>query len=55
MAPTEADLAQRVEDDCGFMKHEAQKIVERPLEIVKSDLVAGEDVMFSGLGKWTVK
>jgi integration host factor subunit alpha len=55
MTLTKAALAQKVADDCGFMKHEVQEIVEKLLEIVKGDLVAGEDVMISGFGKWSVK
>jgi len=55
MTLTKADLAQKVADDCGFMKHEAQELVEKLLEIVKDRLVSGEEVMVSGFGKWTVK
>ncbi len=55
MTLTKADLAQKVADDCGFMKGEASEIVEKILEIIKSRLVAGEDVMISGFGKWSVK
>jgi integration host factor subunit alpha len=55
MTLTKADLAQKVADDCGFMKHEAAEIVEKLLEIVKGRLVAGEGVMISGFGKWSVK
>jgi len=55
MTITKADLAQKVADDCGFMKHEAAEIVEKLLEIVKGRLVAGEGVMISGFGKWSVK
>lgn len=55
MTLTKADIAKKIADDCGFMKGEATEIVERLLEIVKSRLIAGEDVMISGFGKWTVK
>ena len=55
MTLTKADVAQKVADDCGFMKGEAQEIVEKLLEIIKTKLVAGEDVMISGFGKWYVK
>jgi len=55
MALTKADLARKVADDCGFMKGEAAEIVEKLLDIVKSRLIAGEDVMISGFGKWSVK
>jgi integration host factor subunit alpha len=55
MTITKADLAQKVADDCGFMKGEATEIVEKLLEIIKSNLVQGDEVMASGFGKWTVK
>ncbi len=42
-------------DDCGFIKGEATEIVETLLEIIKDTLVAREDVMISGVGKWSVK
>ncbi len=55
MALTKADLAQKVADECGFLKGEAQEIVEKLLETMKASLAAGEDVMISGFGKWSVK
>ncbi len=55
MTITKTDLAQKVADDCGFMKGEAQEIVERLLEIIKARLVAGEDVMIAGFRKWNVR
>jgi integration host factor subunit alpha len=55
MTLTKADLAQKVADDCGFMRGEAAEMVETLLGIMKETLAAGEDVMISGFGKWTVK
>jgi integration host factor subunit alpha len=55
MTITKADLAQKIADDCGFLKGEATEIVEKLLEIVKARLIAGEDVMIAGFGKWSVK
>ncbi len=55
MTLTKADIAKKIADDCGFMKGEATEIVEKLLEIIKNKLIAGEDVMISGFGKWTVK
>jgi integration host factor subunit alpha len=55
MTITKADLSQKVADDCGFMKGEAQEIVEKLLGIIKDKLIEGEDVMVSGFGKWSVK
>jgi integration host factor subunit alpha len=55
MTLAKADLAQKVADDCGFMKGEAAEIMEKLLGIVKDKLIQGEDVMVSGFGKWSVK
>jgi integration host factor subunit alpha len=55
MTLTKADIAQKIANDCGFMKGEASEIIEKLLEIMKNRLIAGEDVMISGFGKWTVK
>jgi integration host factor subunit alpha len=55
MTLTKADLAKKVADDCGFLKGEAQEIVEKLLDLIKQKLIAGEDVMISGFGKWSVK
>jgi integration host factor subunit alpha len=55
MTLTKADLAKKVAEDCGFMKGEAAEIVEKLLGITKEGLIAGEDVMISGFGKWSVK
>jgi integration host factor subunit alpha len=55
MALTKADLAKKVADDCGFMKVEAMEILEKLLDIIKARLIAGEDVMISNFGKWSVR
>jgi len=55
MTITKALIAKKIADDCGFMKGEAVEIFEKMLNIMKSRLVAGEDVMMSGFGKWSVK
>ena len=55
MTLTKADIAEKVANDAGFMKHEAADILEKMLEIMKKRLIAGEDLMISGFGKWNVK
>jgi integration host factor subunit alpha len=52
---TKAHIAQKIADDCGFMKGEAAEIIEKLLEIMKNRLASGESVMISGFGKWNVK
>ena len=55
MTLTKAGIALKVSNNCGFMRNEASEIIEKLLEIMKLKLVAGEDVMISGFGKWSVK
>jgi integration host factor subunit alpha len=55
MTLTKADIAKQIADDCGFMKGEATEVFEKMLELIKSSLIAGEDVMISGFGKWAVR
>ena len=55
MTLTKAEIALKVAEHCGFMRGEASEIIEKLLEIIKSKLIAGEDVMISGFGKWSVK
>jgi integration host factor subunit alpha len=55
MTLPKADIAQKIANDCGFMKGEAAEILEKLLDVMKSRLIAGEDFMISGFGKWTVK
>src|SRR5208283_4324869 len=55
MTLTKADIAQKIANDAGFMKHEAAEIIEKLLDIMKTRLASGEDVMISGFGKWKVK
>ena len=54
MTLTKADIAKKIADDCGFMKGEAIEIMDKLLDIIKSKLLAGEDVLVSGFGKWSV-
>ena len=55
MTLTKAGIALKVAENCGFMRIESSEIVEKLLVIMKSKLIAGEDVMISGFGKWSVK
>jgi integration host factor subunit alpha len=52
---TKADIAQKIASECGFVKHEAAEFLEKLLGIMKKKLTAGEEVLISGFGKWTVK
>ena len=55
MTLTKDAIAKKIADDCGFMKGEAYEIVEKVLETMKRSLIAGEEVMISGFGKWSVR
>ena len=55
MTLKKADIAQKIADDCGFMKGEGAEIVEKLLGLIKTSLVSGENVVISGFGKWSVK
>ena len=55
MTLTKEHIAQKIANDCGFMKNEASEVLEKLLKIIKKKLTAGEDVMISGFGKWHVR
>ena len=55
MTLTKSGIALKVAENCGFMRIESSEIIEKLLEIMKSRLISGEDVMVSGFGKWSVK
>jgi len=55
MTLTKSDIAQEIANDCGFMKGEAAEILEKLLDLMKTRLIDGEDVMISGFGKWHVR
>jgi len=56
MTLTKAKLAVQVQRGVyGIKPWEAQKLVNRVLEIITDTLVRGEDVLISGFGKWMVR
>jgi integration host factor subunit alpha len=55
MTLTKANIAQRIADDCGFMRGEAAEVSEKHLDIMKKKLIVGEDIMISGFGKWHIR
>ena len=55
MALTKNDIVERVYNDLRFEKKQAIEIVESLLELIKSKLESGDDVMVSGFGKFCVK
>ena len=55
MALTKYGIVEQLQIELGFPKKESVDTVESLLEIIKSTLVSGEDVLVSGFGKFCVK
>lgn len=54
MALTKHDIVQQMQDQLGFQKNQSIDITETLLELIKSSLEAGDDVLVSGFGKFCV-
>ena len=52
MALTKNELITKVMEETEFRKKAATESVEQLMEIIKSTLASGEDVMISGFGKF---
>jgi integration host factor subunit alpha len=55
MALTKAKIVEAVQSQNGITKKESSDLVESVIDIIKSTLQKGEDVMISGFGKFCVK
>jgi len=55
MALTKEHLISALAEANGYHRNQAVELVETLLEIIKSNLVSGEDVLISGFGKFCVK
>ena len=55
MTLTKSHLIDAIAEQNGFSKKKSTETVETILEIIKSTLVSGEDVLISGFGKFCVK
>ena len=55
MALTKNDIAERINIDLRLPKKQAIETVESLLELIKSRLASGDDVLVSGFGKFCVK
>ncbi len=55
MALTKEKLISRLQIQAGLSKQESRAVVERILGIVKDTLAAGEDLLVSGFGKFSVR
>ena len=54
MALTKAQIVESIQSQTGFPKNRSSEIVETLLEIIKSTLESGEDVLISNFGKFCV-
>ena len=52
---TKADIISAIQTENGYSLQKSAETVETILEIIKSTLASGEDVLVSGFGKFCVK
>ncbi len=55
MALTKVHIINSIQNQLNIPKNKSSEIVESLLEIIKSTLESGEDVLISGFGKFCVK
>lgn len=55
MSLTRDDLAESVQRNTRLPKTQARTLIDVALEIIKSTLASGEDVLISGFGKFEVR
>lgn len=55
MTLTKHDIVEQIQTEFGFPRNESIELTESLLEIIKSSLESGEDVLVSGFGKFCVK
>lgn len=55
VALTKSHLIDAIANQNGFTRIKSSETVETILELIKSTLAAGDDVMISGFGKFCVK
>ena len=55
MALTKKDIVERIQAELGFQKNQSVELTETLLEIMKTAMAAGDDVLVSGFGKFCVK
>jgi integration host factor subunit alpha len=55
MALTKSDIAEQIQVQLGFPKNQSLEITETLIELIKSTLESGDDVLVSRFGKFCVK
>ena len=54
MTLTKARIVESIQNELDFPKNQSAEIIETLLELIKSTLESGEDVLISGFGKFCV-
>ena len=54
MALTKKDIVEQVYNELGFPRNQSVEVVESLLELMKSTLESGDDLLVSGFGKFCV-
>ncbi|MCG6536782.1 MAG: integration host factor subunit alpha [Syntrophales bacterium LBB04] len=52
---TKIDIIKSIYEELGIQKKDCVSIVESVFDIIKDELIKGNDVLISGFGKWAVK
>lgn len=55
MTLTKHDIIDALYKEMGMNKKESAKIAESLFDIIKEELISGNDVMISGFGRWAVR
>jgi len=55
MTFTKIQIVESIQNQTSFSRNRSSEILETLLEIIKSTLASGEDVLVSGFGKFCVK
>lgn len=55
MALTKNLIVEQIQNGLGFPKNQSVEIIETLLEVIKSTLASGDDVLVSGFGKFCIK
>ena len=55
MTTTKSDIVSAVAEANGFPQNQSAEIVEALIDLIKTKLAGGEDVLISGFGKFCVK
>ena len=55
MTLTKSDIVERICGEIGLSKKQSIETVKPLLELIKSNLASGDDVLVSGFGKFCVK